>query len=563
MSRKLFVKSLFVLSCLLINSNLASQNLYLNIIGETELQTKVIDSIGYNNTFKDYSSLTNEIETFNNTLNNIGYLDKVLLSYNKKNDSTYTAIIDIGKIYKYIKIYHNKRLDNIILKLVSNEFNDTYFIVPLYKLESTLNSINEYESNLNDPFAILKLNIIEKKQNYLEAQLSFDMNASRKIDKIVVKGYEKFPKSYIKHYLKIKEQQKFNLDKIKNKLNNLENLQFTNQLKDPEALFTKDSTILYMYLEKVKSNFFDGFLGFGTNETTNKIEFDGYLNLSLINNLNYGESLKLNYKSDENEQKTFNVNAILPYIFNSPLGIEANINIFKKDSTFFTVSQDLKINYQINPKSQIALGINTINSSDLLNQNTLAIQDYQSNFYTLNYNYYKLQKYDKLFPVNFAAETTFGLGKRTYNSIDESQEVYKINIYKIFNLNFKNSLYFRVNSAILNSNSFLDNELFRFGGINSIRGFEENSIVADLYSVLNTEYRYKLNNTLYIHSVIDAAYFENESLDIKSKLFGFGFGFGLLTNSGLFKLNFSSGKSENQKFKISDSKVHLSLSTFF
>jgi outer membrane protein assembly factor BamA len=563
MSRKLFVKSLFVLSCLLINSNLASQNLYLNIIGETELQTKVIDSIGYNNTFKDYSSLTNEIETFNNTLNNIGYLDKVLLSYNKKNDSTYTAIIDIGKIYKYIKIYHNKRLDNIILKLVSNEFNDTYFIVPLYKLESTLNSINEYESNLNDPFAILKLNIIEKKQNYLEAQLSFDMNASRKIDKIVVKGYEKFPKSYIKHYLKIKEQQKFNLDKIKNKLNNLENLQFTNQLKDPEALFTRDSTILYMYLEKVKSNFFDGFLGFGTNETTNKIEFDGYLNLSLINNLNYGESLKLNYKSDENEQKTFNVNAILPYIFNSPIGIEANINIFKKDSTFFTVSQDLKINYQINPKSQIAVGINTINSSDLLNQNTLAIQDYQSNFYTLNYNYYKLQKYDKLFPVNFAAETTFGLGSRTYNSIDESQEVYKINIYKIFNLNFKNSLYFRVNSAILKSNSFLENELFRFGGINSIRGFEENSIVADLYSVLNTEYRYKLNNTLYIHSVIDAAYFENESLDIKSKLFGFGFGFGLLTNSGLFKLNFSSGKSENQKFKISDSKVHLSLSTFF
>jgi len=52
-------------------------------------------------------------------------------------------------------------------------------------------------------------------------------------------------------------------------------------------------------------------------------------------------------------------------------------------------------------------------------------------------------------------------------------------------------------------------------------------------------------------------------LDIKSKLFGFGFGFGLLTNAGLFRLNYTSGKTEGQQFRLSDSKVHISLTARF
>jgi hemolysin activation/secretion protein len=135
--------------------------------------------------------------------------------------------------------------------------------------------------------------------------------------------------------------------------------------------------------------------------------------------------------------------------------------------------------------------------------------------------------------------------------------------YKIFNLNDKNSIFTRFTGSILSSDNYLDNELFRFGGINSIRGFEENSLTANLFTVLNTEYRYRLSKTLYVHSVLDVAYFENKNILTKQKLYGFGFGFGLLTNSGLFKFNYSGGKIENQQFKFSDSKIHISLSTTF
>jgi hemolysin activation/secretion protein len=165
--------------------------------------------------------------------------------------------------------------------------------------------------------------------------------------------------------------------------------------------------------------------------------------------------------------------------------------------------------------------------------------------------------------VNFIFDITTGFGNRSYDDLKENQSNFHLNTFKIFNLNDKNSIYGRVTSNYLVSDSYLENELPRFGGINSIRGFEENSLIANLYAVLNTEYRYKLNNSIYVHSVIDAAYFENQIANQKEKLFGFGFGFGLITKAGLFRFNYTSGKTENQRFKFSDSKIHLSLTTTF
>ena len=168
-----------------------------------------------------------------------------------------------------------------------------------------------------------------------------------------------------------------------------------------------------------------------------------------------------------------------------------------------------------------------------------------------------------MFPINFWFDINTNFGNRTQDGNEQKQNAFTLEAYKIFNLNDRNSFFLRLTGASLSSDNYLDNELYRFGGINSIRGFEENSLVANLYGVINTEYRYRLSNTIYVHSVFDAAYFENEITNTKNKLFGFGIGLGLLTKAGLFKLNYSSGKTENIPFKLSDSKIHVSLTATF
>ena len=144
----------------------------------------------------------------------------------------------------------------------------------------------------------------------------------------------------------------------------------------------------------------------------------------------------------------------------------------------------------------------------------------------------------------------------------QEQSLFALNTYNIFELNPKNSFYVQLVAQGINSDDYLTNELLRLGGINSIRGFEENSLFASLFGLVRTEYRYRLNSSIYVHSILDAAYLENQVTAAEEKLFGFGFGFGLLTRSGLLRFNYANGKSENQKFRLSNSKVHLSLSLF-
>ncbi|WP_411895998.1 POTRA domain-containing protein [Winogradskyella sp. A2] len=548
----------------ILTNEIYGQSINLSVISKSKSETFKIDSIGYSNSFADYKSLEKEVYDLKKKLNKNGFIDTKIESITKKNDTLFEALFYLGNKINTIRINYDSNFDVQLLNIIEHNKGDNYFDLNVESLENVLNQLNSLISEQGDPFSTLQLNNIQKiNSDLIGADLEIIKNQKRRIDKIIVKGYEKFPKSYIKHFLKLKIGQSFKLNGIKDKVELLQDLRFANEIKDPEVLFTNDSTTLYLYIDKVKTNNFDGFLGFGTNENTNKLEFDGYLDLRLINNLNFGETLNLYYKSDEIDQQTFRVNATMPFLFASPIGLEVGLNIFRKDSTFINVTQRANLNYQINALHRIGIGINTINSSNLLDNDTSVLNDYKSNYFTANYNFNKPQFYDPLFPYNFWLEFSSGFGNRDNDLGKKDQSFYRLDTYKIFNLNNRNSVYTSINTAILISDDYLDNELFRFGGINSIRGFEENSLVANLYGVLNTEYRFRLSNTIYIHSVLDAAYFENDLTDSKEKLFGFGFGFGLLTNAGLFRLNYSSGKSENRQFKLSDSKVHISLTATF
>ncbi|GGD29974.1 POTRA domain-containing protein [Hyunsoonleella pacifica] len=558
-------KSLFYVLFIytLFSSEIFSQNLRLNISGINDVETKIIDSLGYNQRHQNFTSIKTEVDSLRKYLNVIGYIENQLVKIKKENDSVFKAKLYLKQKFNTIYIYYSQNdIKTSLLNSISEDVTDNYFSINISAIENSLNFLNSELANYGDPFSKLKLSNIKKKDSInLKADLIVSANKiKRTIDDIKIVGYERFPKSFLKHYLKLKPSQVFDLANIEKKTEQLNNLRFANQVKSPEILFQEDSTSLYIYVEKSKSNTFDGFLGFGTNDETNKLEFDGFLNLKLVNNLNYGETFSLLYKSDEIDQDTFDASLELPYLFNSPIGLDLNLRIFKKDSSFTTVDQKARINYQINALHKVSTGISSIESRNLRSDTSIiSLQDYTSNYFTISYEFLKPQFRNRLFPIksNFYLETNFG--SRTSSNIKTEQSLITLKAFNNFKLNRKNSIYLNIDASNLISDNYFENELLRFGGINSIRGFEENSLFASLFGVLNTEYRYRLSNSIYLHSITDFAYFENKTSNLKEKLFGFGFGFGILTNSGLLKFNYANGKTENQTFKLSNSKIHISL----
>ena len=554
----------FKLLCVFGIFNLGTaQELQLKLISNDSIETNIINSIGYPKTFIDFDELQTEVNLFKDQLFQRGYIEAQIFDI-VQTPPLVTVKLSLGSKYDFIHLYASQPVFDL-LELDGIKTNDSkpYYALEITALEPLLNSMTELLTTKSYPFASISLKKIAAiDQSTLRANLVVETKKSRQLQSVELKGYEKFPRSFMKHYLGIKPNTPFDLKAIQSKTEALSQLQFTKQIRPAEVLFTQDTTRVYLYLEKIKSNRFDGFLGFGSDENSGAIELNGYLNLNLINNLNFGESFRLNYRSDENDLKTFQTQLTLPYLFKSPIGSELELNIFKKDSTFTTAEQAINLFYQVNPKQKVFLGVRSTQSNALGQETSSNLGDYKTNAYELKYTYQQRTPQNLLFPLSGFLELRLSRSKRKTINTTTNQLLYLLNASKIFNLNQKNSFYLNLQLQGIDSDTYLLNELIRFGGINSVRGFEENSINTSGLGVLVSEYRYQLSPTLYVHSIIDAGYFETPGQS-DQKLYGFGFGFGLLTDAGLLKFNLANGQVENQNFRFSDSKIHLSLRTTF
>ena len=546
-------------------SNVNAQNLHLKFKALDTISQSTIDSLNLKKTFNNYINLKKEADTLHHYLESIGYIENEMRSLEKKNDSTYVVLYYLGSKYKSIQLFYSKKdFSKRELLQISKKVTDTYFILPFNAIETSIDKLNVLKTKNGNVFARIKLENITKKRNSLFADVKLLKGDSRNIDSIIVKGYDKISKSHIKYYAGIKKGKKFNKSKLIEKNNILNTLGFVSVTKPPEILFKKDSTIVYLYLKKEKNNLFDGILGFATDENSQKLIFNGYLNLELNNNLNFGEQFLLNYKADGNDQQKFRARLTLPYLFKTPFGIITELKIFKRDSTFSTSDQLIKVKYQISPNSKTYLGYKSYESSNLRKDNSLYIdvEDYTSNFLLTGVSYTKTQN-NVLFPIKTEIYLDSEIGSKETKNTNETQLRASLMIHYIFNLNYKNSIYLKNSTQLLNSENYLTNELFRFGGINSIRGFNENSIDASFYSVLNSEYRYQFNQDIYVHSIIDFAYFENKIIALKQKLYSFGVGIGLQTGTSIIKFSIANGNAENQNFSFSNTKIHIGISSKF
>ena len=546
---------LFIAGCFSGVSQNDTPTLNLNIKGldnkknQTELQ------------FKNYNELNNYLDRKISDLQEKGFLTAHYSKPTKINDSTFVTEVFKNQETPYVYLTNYNKLPQIAQKYFILEKDKKHIPIAVQDLESKLEELNYKFSESGNPFNTIQLKNIAKKGDSLFAELNIQNLKKRTLDSIIIKGYPKFPVGFLKYYAGLKKGITYENNNIKSQSQQINNLSFVSAEKSAEILFNPESTKLYLYLKKKNANNFDGFLGFSTDEEDGNVILDGYLNLNLVNNLNYGEELRLTYKSDSEEQQQFSVNTKLPYLFKLPLGLEASLSIFRQEDEFSSTEQSIGFSYAFTPKIEAFIGYKTYESADLNeDENIVSINsNFDSRFLQTEFRYIDRQN-ELLFPQKTSIVLNSEIGNRSPNT---AQYKLGLNVKHIFKLNPRNSIYLANNAQYFTSNDFLSNELYRLGGILSIRGFEENSLRANIFNVINTEYRYQLSNSIYAHSIIDFAYIDNQLLNTSDQLTSIGIGLGMLTKAGIFKLNYANGRSRNIPFEFGNSKIHLSLTAYF
>ncbi|MGK4567162.1 hypothetical protein [Flavobacterium sp. 3HN19-14] len=541
-------------------SEISAQQLYLKISGNSEKETKIIDSISYNPVHPDLKSIQTETSNLSEKLTRLGFIENEIRASEKINDTLFSTIISIGSKTKSIHIYIGENVKSKTAGILN--FKKDTLEIAFAETENFLNGTLSELERKGYSLAKLQLFNFRKMRNSLYAELKLDLGQKRQVNDIVINGYDKFPEGHKANIKRLYRNKVFNQDNLKKIHDDFEQFRFVRQTKYPEILFTKDTTKVYVYLEKAKPSKFEGFVGFSNDEDTN-VKLNGYLDLLLVNALNSGEEFTLYWKSDGNDQKTFNVGLELPYVFRSRFGLKTSLNIFKQDSTFQNTKTAIDVGYYFNYNTRLYLGYQATESSDIQNQNSSSISDFKNSYLTSHFEFLDFNTDDFLFPEKTRIILKAGTGKRDSKLDSDNQYFLNFDIKHAIFISEKSSFNLRTQNYYLKSSHYIINELFRFGGINSIRGFNENSLQANAFASLLTEYRYKITPSLYAHTILDYGFYDDKTSDSNGNLLGIGVGFGILTKNGLLNLIYANGSANRQQIKLSNSIVHISFKTNF
>ncbi len=551
------MKWVFAFLLLFLYNTVFSQQLYLELKSNNVTEDSLLNSFQSKKSFKDVMAIEKYSFDLIDKLKNEGFFNIRHQKLQRLNDSVFALNLMLNKKYTHVYIRN------------LGEFRKKYplkdSVIKTNNLQKILYNILNSLSAEGKAFSQIQLKEIEiSDSDTISANAHLDISKKRIIDDIIIRGYDNMPKGFVKNYAAIRKGDIYNKERLLLDADRLAELNFLEQTKAPQVLFTPDSTKLYMYYKKSNANSFDGFLGFN-NSDENDVQLIGNIDLKLVNNFNYGEELNLNYRNDGNEQEKFVLGIRLPYIFNSKFSLEAQLNFFRQDSTFSNSNQNLKFDYQINPNLNAGLVAEFEESSNLLSTeiDREDIADYTKDKYGFSLLFLNPKRLNPLFLPSQYLNFKFGFANRNSSQLTERQEFATLEGRYIIKVAKRQFVYSGIQGGFLSSDEYLTNELYRLGGINSIRGFTENRFFANIYGTIQTEYRYILGSNLFIHSVLDYGFFENAVNSFDENLYSLGIGIGLQTKAGLLRFIAANGGSSSEALGLKNTQIHLKFVTIF
>ncbi len=482
-------------------------------------------------------------------------------------DTVATAYISLGRRTETLRIHISPNDRELIggkymQSLLGLSPNDTLLQLPFPRTPEVLQGLADHLEEKGNSFAWVRLENIRLEGDIATARLRISASRIRHVDKVIVRGYENFPKNYVDHSLRLKAGSVFTREKLRHASEAVSGLTFAEELRPPEVLFTRDSTIIYLYLKKKRSNRFDGIIGFSSEEESGGIRFNGYLDLAVNNVFNGGETISLFWKNNGDDRQRFFVSAETPYLFGLPVIPKVQFELYRQDSTYSNVTASVDLGYDLYRNGRMSLSFRTEESSDLTDNGTNGVRSYSNLFFGGSYRLRRATG-DALLPSRFELEAEALTGSRKSEGERESQSRFTFRGNYLWSINAKNHVFVQNQSGWLQSGQYFTNELFRIGGVYDIRGINEESLFASAYAVFNLEYRYRPGVSGYFYTITDFSYADNGLTGIDTQVLSLGLGYAFRTKIGLFNLGYAIARFDQNPFVFDNSRVHVSLISYF
>lgn len=496
------------------------------------------------------------------SLSAIQFLDSL-----SQNNYFLTELKNIVKEGDNTKIYFDKgkNFNEAHIK-ISEEIAQTLKLKTEFftkNLDSLKKQINRDYQNQGFAFNRIKSKFLGMTKGIPEVEISVIKGDQRRIDSFVVKGYETVPKRLIKNLEKDFRGKIYDDQNIIQINKSLQNQPFIFLEKPTQTLFTKDSTQVFLFLQKKKSNSFDGVIGFG-NDKTEKFTFNGSLNVNFRNMFNSFETVNIFWQRNPDKGQTFDLKTDIPYLFKSNIGTTINMNIFRQDSTFAIVKIHPSLYLHISNRQKVGIR-GTFETSSVLDSMYVQGRDFGKKGVGIWYDFTEPSEVELfLYKTKIRAEADYISTHYSNENISVNQNNFYFSGERNFYVSGNHYINLKGETALVSSkNELAANELLRFGGWNSFRGFNEDALFADFYYCGTAEYRYLVGNQAFFDIFGQYGQLNNNRLDLRPKLYSFGLGFNFFLPIGLMSFQISNGNEFGNAVKFGDTKIHWGILSRF
>lgn len=509
-------------------------------------------------------------------LNQLGYLSPKSNGIWTGTDSLYLQI-DTGVRFEWVKLSKGNADPLFLLKagVDLRQFGGKSFNYA--EVANIFGKILDASENLGYPFASVALDSVQRNETRISAALNVELGPFITFDTLKVTGNSKTKKEFLSRFLQIRPSTPFSQKKVDQGIRQIRNLPYLRWSGEPELSFQNEEATLYLPLEDRRVNAIDGIIGFLPNELEgNRMLVTGQFDLALYNVAGRGRSYELHWQRFNQFSQNLNISALEPLLFGSGVDMKASFSLLKEDTTFLNRDFRIDFGYRFGEGAYLRF-FSRRQAADLLAVSGLSeltvlpeVGDFRFNNYGIGIEQSWLD--DRFFPRRGAlAQMEFAIGNKNiirntaipssvYDgvSLRSLQYYLKGHVEKYFYLNSRWGVLTRLAGGLMENSNLFVNDLFRLGGLKTIRGFNENFFFAKNYTYLNFEPRYYFDTYSYFMIFADVGRLGNSVQALVDDYpYALGLGFSLETEGGIFNFIYGLGGSNTQDFALNLSKIHF------
>lgn len=542
-------------------------------------KTRITETQKVKNEIELFSSIKKTLVEFYND----GYLLANADSFSLI-DKTYHVYVSTGKIYKWARLKAGNIDDKALNQAGFREkvfFHEPIHYKSYYKLQKKLFA---YYENNGYPFAAIIVDSVQIKENEIDGVLQVYKGEKINIDTIVNTGKAKIAPGYLHAYLGLKKNKPYNEAEVRKIQNRIRSLPFANMSTKPIVEFDGNRASLFLNIDKRNANQFYGVVGIvPNNDKDGDFLITGDIKLRLQNLLKRGELINIQWQRLQTATQNLKVEAMYPYLLNTPIGLEAKFNFYRIDTSFYTIQLNAAALYMLRGNDHLKLFYSYNTTRKILDENGISTIKGINN---IDVHYYgvglQLERTDfrlnprkgwnayfsgalgtKNFISSPATDTVNTSDTTTANNQLQMQFTGNFEYYIPFAKKFTIKLAAR-GGYIFNNNLYA-NDLLRIGGLNTLRGFDEESIYSNLFGIGTAEVRYLFDERSFVNIFCDAGYYQRRTRSgfDDSYVVGFGAGITFDTKIGIFTFNYALGAQQDSPIDFRRSKIHFGYINYF